>query len=345
MPEPEHKKTVPPSLSERIETHRREAQSLLRQGGEQPQYEFKRLVALSRDNLEDRLDFIKLIQAVANSETSAERCIVIGGDPKEKKFYPVTNIEEFDPANLSKILSAYLDPLPVFQSYKVTGDEGEPFVLIVLESNQPRPIVVIKHGQTEKGKTKLEEGDIWIKKNTDTIRAKRADIDLMYKVKSEEEAEDRARKRVNHILELIPSAQPLKTSATILPTFELIVGPKSGLRTFGAELIATGDRGRFNMMLELCRETLVEGWDAAEIPVPADELIQFFSKLNDFRTNQFFPALDAVVELGLLGIKHNVNSEWLGAVVDLLVEAFNASQRLTRLQMYGGARDRKVSYY
>jgi hypothetical protein len=243
---------------------------------------------------------------------------VIGGDLREKKFYPVTNAEEFDPANLSKILSAYLEPLPLFHSYRVTSDEGEPFVLIVLESNQPSPVVIVKQGKAEKGKTRPEVGEVWLKKNTDTIRATRADLDRMYKVRSEEEAEDRARKRVNHLLELLPSGQPQRTSATVLPSFDLIVGPKNGLRKFVAELLATDDERRFKMLLELCRETLVEGWD-------------------NFQVSDLSDGLDSVVEIGLIGIKHNVGSESLKLVVDLLVEAFDSARRLVRFQRYGGA--------
>jgi hypothetical protein len=340
MPESEQNKEVQARLSDRIETHRQEAQSLLKQGGEQAQYEFKRSVALGRDNLDDRLDFIKFVQAVANGELSSERCIVIGGDPREKKFHPVINIEEFDAANLSKILGIYLDPMPLFQSYKVTTDDGIPFVLIVLEQNQPRPIVVIKQGQTEKGKTRLEEGDVWIKKNTDTVRAKRTDIDLMYKLRNEEEAEDKARKRLAHFLELNPPARSVKApTMTLIPTFSLLVGPKNEFRTFVVELIGTNDQRRFNMLLEVCRETLVEGWDNADVSSSKGNFVQFFENLNDFQTNQFLPALDSAIDQGLLVIKHNADPRWLGAVVDLLEEAFNACQRLVRFQMYGGTKE------
>jgi hypothetical protein len=332
---PEEKKPETPKLSERIENHRKEAQLLLKQGGEQPQYEFKRSVSLSRENLEDRLDFVKFVQAVANSEADDERCIVVGGDPEEKKFYPVTNPGEFDAANLSKIFTAYLEPVPSFHSYRVTTDEGEPFVLLVLDGNQRRPIVVIKQGQTEKGKNRLELGDIWVKKNTDTVRATRADIDSMYRVRSEAEAEDRARKRVAHLLELNSVTRAVRTAGIVLPSPQMIVGPREGLRTFAAELIATNDRPRFKMLLEMCRDTLVEEWDNAKPPDLAGELASFFSGLTDFRTNRFLPTLDSLTELGLLGIKHDVGREWLGPVVDLLVEAFSACQRLVRFEMYG----------
>ena len=76
-------KNEPQRLSQRIEQHRQEVQFLVKQGGEQPQYEFKRTVALGRENLDNRLDFIKLAQAVANADIPAEGCIVIGADPKE----------------------------------------------------------------------------------------------------------------------------------------------------------------------------------------------------------------------------------------------------------------------
>lgn len=341
MPEKQQNEQVPPKLSARIETHRVEAQALVKQGGEQPNYEYKRSVTLGRDSLEDRLDFVKLVQSVSNADISGERCIVIGGDPKEKAFHPVVNPADFDPANLSKILKMYLDPLPLFSSCPVTTDDGIPFFLIVLEASQPTPIVVIKQGQTEKGKTRLEEGDVWIKSNTNTVRATRADLDRMYKVRMEEEAEDRARKRFDHFREVLPSVHAARTAAVALPSAELIFGPRTGLRAFMAELLATDDDRRFKMLLELCRETLVEGWDRFEHRDSAEGLAQFFSRLDDFRTNQFLPALDSVVDLGLLVIKHNARSDSLTPVVDLLIETFDAGRRLIRFQRYGSPKNDK----
>ncbi len=178
--------------SKRIERFRQEAQSLINQGGEQPQFEFKRNLSLTRENLEDRLDFIKLVQALANAEIAGERCIVIGGDPRERRFFSVTNSAELDAANISKILASYLAPLPIFNVHHVTTDAGERFVLFVLDADQPRPIFVIKQGHTQGGKLRLEVGDVWIKKNTDTVRALSGDFEMMIKIKIEAEAEDRA---------------------------------------------------------------------------------------------------------------------------------------------------------
>jgi len=73
-------------LSERIQKYRAEVQSLVQQGGEQPRFEFKRTTSLKREHLEERFSFIKLLQGLANAEIDGDRCIVIGADPKEKKF-------------------------------------------------------------------------------------------------------------------------------------------------------------------------------------------------------------------------------------------------------------------
>ena len=118
------------ALSERVEKHRQEIQSLIKQSVEHPRFEFKRSCSISRDNLDDRLDFIKLLQGVTNAEVAGERCITIGADPNEKLFYPVTNTEEFDPATVSGVVAKYLDPPPRFQVFNnLHTDAGQSFVL------------------------------------------------------------------------------------------------------------------------------------------------------------------------------------------------------------------------
>jgi len=327
----ENQSEKPLSLSERIENHRREIQYLVKQGGEQAQYEFKRTVFLSRENLDERLDFVKLVQSMANAEIATERCIVVGADPKEKKFHPVTNASDFDPANLSKILGAYLDPLPRFQVFNLTTDESDPFVVISLDPNQTRPIMVAKAGQTSKDKTRLEVGDVWIKRNTDTVRATRADLDLMYKVRSEEDAEDRARKRLKHLLELA-TPQQTQISTTVVPTFALIVGPRDDLKRFTEELVAANDLRRFQMLLEAARENLVEGWDQFEV-LQFEISNQLLLNLAEFYKNQFVPVLESVVEVALLSIKHGVGQDWIKAAISLLLESFDVTRTLNRLPL------------
>jgi hypothetical protein len=170
-----------PELSKRLQTLLSEIQSLVNQGVEHSRYEFKRSASLSRDDFDDRLDFIKLVQGVANCESSLERYVVIGGDPEEKQFYPVTNADEFDPARITPILEKYFDPVPNLEVFNhLQTDSGNPLVIVVFSPVQNRPIVIKTEGKKQDGKTRLQVGDIWIKKGTGLHLATRDDLDLMY---------------------------------------------------------------------------------------------------------------------------------------------------------------------
>jgi hypothetical protein len=116
---------------------------------------------LKRESLEERFSFIKLLQGLANAEIDGERCVVIGADPKQKKFFPVTNLEEFDAAKISQVLASYVEPLPLFNVFSITTEDEQPFVLIVLDANQPRPIFITKEGHLDDGKERLQIGEVW----------------------------------------------------------------------------------------------------------------------------------------------------------------------------------------
>jgi hypothetical protein len=107
----------PVTLAERFDSYRSSIEQNVARGIEHPTFELKRSATISRDSLPDRLDFIKLIQGLANADIEEERFIVIGADQKERRFYDVGNAGEFDPANLSRILSKYLDPQPSIEVF------------------------------------------------------------------------------------------------------------------------------------------------------------------------------------------------------------------------------------
>ena len=325
------------SLSVRIEEFRREIQTLVIQGVEHPRFEFKRSCSIVRENLEDRLDFIKLVQGVANADVTGERCIVIGADPKEKKWFTVSNGVEFDGATVSSVIAKYLDPVPRFQVFNnLQTDDGQSFVLFVLDADQPRPIVVKTEGPIPKsdGKVGLQIGQIWIKKDTGLQLATRTDLDSMYRLRMEEEAEDRARKRFKHFSELSGTPHSIVTSASRVPVRNLLVAPTPDFRSFSEELIAANDYPRFRMLLELSREFLVDGWDtvnARGAPLPP-EIDLYVKQVNDFFRDEYLPSLQSLVSLGLLIIKYDFQLDWLQAVVGVLLEAFQASRGLQRLK-------------
>ena len=167
----------PRTLSERVEQYRIEVQCLVRAGIEHPSFEFTREASLAKANLKSRIDFVKLIQGLANAHLEVERVLVIGADLKERKWAPVMNVDEFDPARVSQVLEKYLAPLPrleVFHSLKT--DEGSPFVLIVLKSTQLRPVVA-RHDMHE---FNFRKGEIWVKKDTSLGLASKEDFDAFY---------------------------------------------------------------------------------------------------------------------------------------------------------------------
>lgn len=164
------------SLSERVEEYRREVQRLVQQGIEHPKYEFKRECSIAKENLRARLDFVKLVQGLANADSRGEHFIVIGADQRAREFFPVSNLRDFDPAKVSEVLGKYLDPIPHIEVFNaLQTDNGYPFVLVVLAATQPRPVSAKADVFDNDGKPLVHEGDIWIKRDTKLHRARSED--------------------------------------------------------------------------------------------------------------------------------------------------------------------------
>lgn len=196
-----------------------------RDRGSRPQRRGASTVRIQAYGLDDRLDLIKLLQGVANSEVAGERYIVIGADPRERKFYPVSNAAEFDPARVNSVLTKYLDPLPAYELFNnLVSNNQSPIVVFILAPTQPRPIVVKTEGKKPDGKIRLQIGEIWVKKGTALQLATRTDIDAMYRQRMEEEAEHRARKRFKHFTEVSGPPPVHLSSPTRMPVRELLLG-------------------------------------------------------------------------------------------------------------------------
>ena len=319
-------------LSERFDGYRAEIQKIVERGIEHPKYELKRALTVAKENLADRLDFIKLIQGVANAHIAEERFIVIGADQKERKFYNVTNVQEFDQADLSQIITKYLDPVPRLEVFNnIQADGGESYVLIVLNANQPRPIVAITEGKSEK-KIHFSVGNIWIKKDTSLQPATRADIDQMYegyiKQRVDEEAETRARRRFEHFREEFGSSLVVVPATVSVPSSDLIVGEKGRLTKFAENTISNQNSTNFKMFMEMARERLIEKWSPVE--TVGTDINAWNTKRAEIYQDEFVPALDSVVDVGLQIVKYDASSEWFGIVVNLLREAFEVCRGVDR---------------
>jgi hypothetical protein len=323
----------PITLAERFDRYRVAVQQVVERGIEHPSYELKRAVTLSKDNLADRLDFVKLIQGLANAHIAEERFIVIGADQKERKFYNVANVNEFDPATLSQIIAKYLDPPPQLEVFNnIRADGGESYVLIVVGADQPRPIIAITEGKSDK-RVHFSAGNIWIKKDTSLQFATRADLDQMYeayiKRRVDEEAETRARRRFEHFRQQFGAALVLPTATVSMPSSDLIVGDKGRLTKFVEATISSGNSTNFKMFLEMTRERLVDKWNPLE-SVGTVDIEAWNAKRTGVYQDEFVPALDSTVDSGLQIIKYDASSEWFGLVVNELRETLEVCRSVDR---------------
>ena len=332
MPDPADPK-LPITLAQRFDRYREEVQQIVSRGIEHPRYELKRCATVARENLADRLDFVKLIQGVANAHINEERFIVIGADQKEKRFFNVENFNEFDPASLSQIVSKYLDPQPrfdVFNTYRT--DTGESFVLIVFDPDQPRPVVTTTEGTSDK-RTHFRLGDIWIKKDTSLQLATRADLDSIYedyiRRRVDEEAETRARRRFDHFRETFGTSLGSGSVDTV-PSADLLVGAQGRLARFTESAISTGNSTNIGMLLEMIRERIVERWDSLGSGSPGEvrAAASWLTKRAEIYRDEFVPSLDSTIDLGLQLVKYNVSSELFDLVIRGLIEAFEACRTL-----------------
>jgi hypothetical protein len=134
-----------------FENYRRLADGLVQRGTEDDSCELKRARSISKSDPAERLEFVKRVQATANSHFKGERFIVIGADQQNKCFCDVANAEDFDNADLAKTLAKYMAPVPRLVSYNnMVASSGQRFVLIVFEEVQPRPIMMHTEGTSTK---------------------------------------------------------------------------------------------------------------------------------------------------------------------------------------------------
>jgi hypothetical protein len=335
----------PTSLPERIDEYARTAEGIVLRGIEHPSCELKRTLALSRENLPDRLDFVKLMQGLANSHAETESLIIIGADQKEERFFDVSNADDFDPARVSPILSKYLFPEPKYVIFNnMKSPRGDRYVLIVLNPIQPRPIVTLVDGEAQ-GKVRFRPGEIWIKHNTGLKPANRADLDLMYRPRIEQEATKRARIIFEHLKSDL-GPELLSQAAESTPTPELLVGSRERLARFAQAMVSSESPARFKMLIEMARRVLVEKWRAlmqgSQSPYGVTDVER--QKAVEFYRNEYLPTLISSVDLGLEVIKFDGPIQWVGFVAALHGEAFETSRQTGHLEAINQTGDNSLPF-
>ena len=318
------------SLPEPLSRHRQIVLDLVKNGIEDDTLEGKTQWRIGRDDLVGQIKTIKIIAGMANLSRSSEGYFVIGADIANKTFQNVENLTEFDPAKIDDLLGKFLDPKPLVQVYEFDNSFGGRFVVIVISPSQRKPITVRKN--SDKDGTSIREGEIWIKSGTITRLASRRQIEEMYEEKVEAEAETRARQRFTHFRDEFAIAPNYEQSPNRAPDMNLILSPRSTLRSFIADSLAKQDHRRLFMLLELLRDVLVLEWvtlhRTSKTEYVSIEGTESQGTLNDFSSNRFTPALIALTEFCLMCVKHQGEVTWLDPAIDILKEHFDFLSKL-----------------
>ena len=222
----------------------------------------------------------------------------------------------------------------MFNSLKT--DEGVTFVLLVLAAKQKKPIVAKADIRDEKANMLLRKSEIWVKVGTGLRQANSEDLHAMIQEGIEVEAELKAKTRFALLRDEIIAAYQLTQSAGRRPpTKELIYGRDESFRLSVQEIILSHDQPRFEMLVEVLRDLLIEGWN--RLDAFSSGAVSNVEALNaealDYKQNHFLPAMRRLVELALLLIKHNVTKDWFVFARDLLAETFETAHRLLRLDV------------
>jgi hypothetical protein len=148
-----------------------------------------------------------------------------------------------------------------------------------------------------------------------------------------------SREGIRDLLHLNP--QPFRTDEEVLKHLRAALGSWVGLSSSKIELtakfaeaaISGGNATNFKMFLEMARERLVERWDSHESGGLGTTLDHdtWFAKRAEIYRNEFIPALDSTVDLGLKVIKYDASLEWAGFTVNVLLESFEACRRMEQL--------------
>jgi hypothetical protein len=331
-PARDENKTLATSLPDRAAKYKAEIERVVREVGEHPLCELKRSCSLSL--LKERIEFVKDIQSIATSRIDTEKFLVIGADDNSRSFHTVHNLDEFDDAKVRQLLDKYLDPAPEFEMFQLTSSEGHVFLLFVIPRQRKRRILARSTVEdSSEGKTKLllREGDLWTKGSSTGKRlAKPEDWDDIYEEAVEMEAEKRARQRTAYSLDLAIAREKVRVSSgtSAIPSFF----EDDEFQALLEELCANYNAAKFSLLLERLRDDLIEAWEHIRANEYSPD--EFRERVKEHIKNVFRPNMHWLTLAGLYVVKNSGPIDYLEAVVDLLREIFETSERLTILRQF-----------
>jgi hypothetical protein len=139
--------------------------------------EFKREV--HTDTASDKAELIKDILALSNTQVTARRWLIIGFDPRTHAYYgpPDPKITQ---DHIEQLLGAYVRPVPPVEYRVVSYRAGPVGQLEVRRDRRDVPYQVKKAlGDKAARDKRIEVGDVFVRHNSQSVRADQKEIDVL----------------------------------------------------------------------------------------------------------------------------------------------------------------------
>lgn len=178
-------------------------EALLKQLEERDNLDFKKQLD---DSAKGKADFIKDYSAIANHGGGV---IIYGVDGRTLAGIPDAELQKYDTSRIHDKLKGHLSPVPKIITQIIDYD-GKKFPFVKIAGIDQSPILVSKKMNDEKNNTLICDGDLYIRQNTQTLKA-------------QNEA------HVRHVLEQVVTFQVAERISLLNPILRQIgSGPTSG---------------------------------------------------------------------------------------------------------------------
>jgi hypothetical protein len=300
--------------------------------GEHPECELKR--DWPRNTPFHKAELVKDIQATANSAITPgkEKYIVVGAD-QQTRTITGCNPVDYDDASIRQLLEQYLDPVPDFEVLSLKSSANADFVVLRFPYQENRPIYAKGQIRGERNQLYLDVGQVWIKPGgVDTgstgKRLVSSRHELLGLINVEPRVSHEVELRLQQLLPQIRLEERTRLSTGENMILPVLTATDEEFESYVEQLLVGEKANHLSVALEKLRDRTVLCW-----ATHFDERGRITAEqIAHVKETEFLPAIKRLTLLGLLLIKFSAPLQWFSAVIDLLLEVFDASQKLRRAQ-------------